>query len=136
MADFSERLANRVQLSSNALNTYVDAVERAFGTDVGYGQAVKFYEAEPIGPGRYSSPKVVRSERTVIAGSPDRAHISTSLVERQNLTMRRFTRFTNGFSKKVENMRAAVSLYFAHYNFVRVHRTLRVTPAMAAGFDR
>lgn len=137
MADLSDRLANRVQLSSDALSTYVDAVERAFGADVDYGQAVKFYEAEPIGPGRYSPPRVVRSERTVIAGSPDAAHISTSLIERQNLTMRmsmrRFTRLTNGFSKKVENMRAAVSLHFAHYNFVRVHRTLRVTPAMAAG---
>jgi IS1 family transposase len=137
MADLPDRLANRVQLSSDALSTYVDAVERAFGADVDYGQAVKFYEAEPIGPGRYSPPRVIRSERTVIAGNPDAAHISTSLIERQNLTMRmsmrRFTRLTNGFSKKVENMRAAVSLHFAHYNFVRVHRSLRVTPAMAAG---
>jgi IS1 family transposase len=137
MADLSERLANRVQLSSDALSTYVDAVERAFGADVDYGQAVKFYEAEPIGPGRYSPPRVVRSERTVINGNPDVGHISTSLIERQNLTMRmsmrRFTRLTNGFSKKVENMKAAVSLHFAHYNFVRLHRTLRVTPAMAAG---
>lgn len=137
MADLSERLANRVQLSSDALSTYVDAVERAFGADVDYGQAVKFYEAEPIGPGRYSPPRVVRSERTIIAGNPDVDHISTSLIERQNLTMRmsmrRFTRLTNGFSKKVENMKAAVSLHFAHYNFVRLHRTLRVTPAMAAG---
>jgi IS1 family transposase len=139
MQDLSDRLANRVQLSSDALNTYVDAVERAFGADVDYGQAVKFYEAEPIGPGRYSPPRVIRSERTIIAGSPDQAHISTSLVERQNLTMRmsmrRFTRLTNGFSKKVENMRAAVSLHFAHYNFVRLHKTLRVTPAMAAGVE-
>ncbi|MBS0193176.1 MAG: IS1 family transposase [Proteobacteria bacterium] len=137
MADLSDRLANRVQLSSDALTTYVDAVERAFGADVDYGQAVKFYEAEPIGPGRYSPPKVIRSERTVIAGDPDRAHISTSLIERQNLTMRmsmrRFTRLTNGFSKKIENMRAAVSLHFAHYNFVRLHRSIRMTPAMAAG---
>lgn len=136
MQDLSERLANRVQLSSDALNTYVDAVERAFGADVDYGQAVKFYEADP---GRYSPPRVIRSERAIIAGSPDQAHISTSLVERQNLTMRmsmrRFTRLTNGFSKKVENMRAAVSLHFAHYNFVRLHRTLRTTPAMAAGVD-
>ena len=136
MADLSERLANRVQLSSDALNSYVDAVEQAFGADVDYGQAVKFYEAEPIGPGRYSPPKVVRAERTVIAGSPDEAHISTSYIERQNLTMRmsmrRFTRLTNGFSKKVENHRAAVGLHFAHYNYVRMHRTLRMTPAMAA----
>ncbi|MDE2361187.1 MAG: hypothetical protein KGM42_00805 [Hyphomicrobiales bacterium] len=137
MTDLSERLANRVQISSDALNSYVDAVEQAFGADVDYGQAVKFYEAEPIGPGRYSPPKVVRSERTAIAGAPDRAHISTSMIERQNLTMRmsmrRFTRLTNGFSKKVENHRAAVGLHFAHYNFVRLHKTLRTTPAMAAG---
>lgn len=139
MTDLSERLANRVQISSDALNSYVDAVEQAFGADVDYGQAVKFYEAEPIGPGRYSPPKVVRAECTVIAGSPDRAHISTSLIERQNLTMRmsmrRFTRLTNGFSKKVENHRAAVGLHFAHYNFVRLHRTLRTTPTMAAGIE-
>lgn len=137
MLDLSERLANRVQLSSDALRTYIDAVEEAFGADVDYGQAVKFYEAEPIGPGRYSPPKVARQEKTVIAGNPDQRHISTSLVERQNLTMRmsmrRFTRLTNAFSKKVENLRAAVSLHFAHYNYVRVHKTLRVTPAMAAG---
>jgi hypothetical protein len=98
---------------------------------------VKFYEAEPVGRGRYSPPHVVGAERSVIVGNPDRAHISTSLIERQNLTMRmsmrRFTRLTNAFSKKVENLRAAVSLHFAHYNFVRVHRTLRVTPAMEAG---
>jgi IS1 family transposase len=137
MTDLNERLANRVQLSSDALAAYVDATERAFGADVDYGQAVKFYEAEPIGPGRYSPPKVVRAERKAIVGAPDRKHISTSIVERQNLTMRmsmrRFTRLTNGFSKKVENHRAAVALHFAHYNLVRLHSTLRVTPAMAAG---
>lgn len=136
MTDLSERLGNRVQLSSDALSTYVDAVERAFGADVDYGQEVKFYDAEPIRAGRYSPPKVVKAERVVIAGDPDQAHISTSLVERQNLTMRmsmrRFTRLTNAFSKKAENLAAAVSLHFAHYNFVRVHRTLRVTPAMEA----
>jgi hypothetical protein len=96
----------------------------------------KFYDAEPAGAGRYSPPTVVRAERTAIVGAPDRKHISTSIIERQNLTMRmsmrRFTRLTNGFSKKVENHRAAVALHFAHYNFVRLHRTLRATPAMAA----
>jgi IS1 family transposase len=136
ITDLSERLANRVQLSSDALSAYVEATERAFGADVDYGQVVKFYEAEPVGRGRYSPPHVVGAERSVIVGNPDQAHISTSLIERQNLTvrmsMRRFTRLTNAFSKKIENLRAAVSLHFAHYNFVRVHRTLRVTPAMEA----
>lgn len=139
MQDLSARMANRVQLSTDGLNTYVDAVERAFGADVDYGQAVKFYEAEPIGPGRYSPPRVVAQERSVIAGSPDHRHISTSIIERQNLTMRmsmrRFTRLTNGFSKKIENMQAAVALHFTHYNFVRMHKTLRMTPAMAANVE-
>lgn len=119
MRDLSMRLANRVQLSSDAMDAYADAVERSFGAEVDYGQAVKFYEAEPIGPGRYSPPKVVDMEKTAIAGNPDQRHISTSYIERQNLTMRmsirRFTRLTNGFSKKIENMKAAVSLHFAHY---------------------
>src|SRR3954463_16366955 len=101
-----------------------------------YGQIVKFYDAEPIGPGRYAPPRVTGVARTVIAGSPEQAHISTSHVERQNLTMRmsmrRFTRLTNGFSKKLENLQAAVALHFSHYNLVRTHRTTRVTPAMAA----
>lgn len=137
IADLNERLDNRIQLSTDGLAAYVEAVETVFGADVDYGQAVKFYDAEPAGAGRYSPPKVVRSERMAITGSPDRKHISTSIIERQNLTMRmsmrRFTRLTNGFSKKVENHRAAVALHFAHYNLVRLHRTLRVTPAMAAG---
>lgn len=137
MTDLSERLSNRVQISSDALRSYVDAVELAFGADVDYGQIVKFYDAEPIGPGRYAPPRVVGAEKTVIAGSPDQLHISTSFVERQNLTMRmsmrRFTRLTNAFSKKLENLQAAVALHFAHYNWVRLHKSLRVTPAMAAG---
>ncbi len=136
MADLSERLSNRVQISSDALRHYVEAVDRAFGIDVDYGQIVKFYDAEPIGPGRYAPPQVTGVERTVIVGRPDQNHISTSHIERQNLTMRmsmrRFTRLTNAFSKKFENLQAAVALHFAHYNFVRLHKTLRVTPAMAA----
>jgi IS1 family transposase len=139
MSDLSDRLLNRVQISSDSLSTYVDAVERAFGADVDYGQIVKFYDAEPIGAGRYAPPRVTGAARTVIAGSPDQKHISTSHVERQNLTMRmsmkRFARLTLGFSKKIENLRAAVHLHFAHYNLVRLHRTLRVTPAMAAGIE-
>ena len=155
MDDLSGRLDNRVQISSDALSSYVDAVERAFGADVDYGQVVKFYDAEPIGPGRYAPPRVVsqkfleagkkrlagdtgrQAKAEMVAGNPDRTHISTSLVERQNLTMRmsmrRFTRLTNAFSKKLENLEAAVALHFAHYNFVRLHKTLRCTPAMAAG---
>jgi IS1 family transposase len=139
MKDLSMRLADRVQLSTDGLAAYADAVERAFGADVDYGQEVKFYEADPT-PGRYSPPRVVNLERNAIAGNPDVAHISTSIIERQNLTMRmsmrRFTRLTNGFSKKIENMKAAVSLHFAHYNFVRMHKTLKCTPAMAAGVER
>ena len=137
LKDLEARLTNRVQLSSDALAAYVEAAEAAFGANVDYGQIVKSYEAEPIGPGRYSPPHVVSAERERIAGNPDPAHICTSHIERQNLTMRmsmrRFTRLTNAFSKKLENLKAAVSLHFAHYNFVRIHKTLRVTPAMESG---
>jgi len=135
--DLARRLVNRVQLSSDALSAYVEATEQAFGADVDYGQIVKFYEADPIGPGRYGPPRVTSAQRSAIMGEPDFTHISTSYIERQNLTMRmsmrRFTRLTNAFSKKVENLRAAVALHFAHYNFVRIYSSLRVTPAMAAG---
>lgn len=135
--DLSFRLDNRIQLSSDSLKAYLDVVQTSFGPDVDYGQIVKAYEAEPIGAGRYSPPHVVSAERKVILGNPKYSKISTSYVERQNLTMRmqmrRFTRLTNAFSKKLENLKAAVALHFAHYNFVRIHKTLRVTPAMEAG---
>ena len=135
--DLSGRLVNRVQLSSDALAAYVEASEQAFGSDVDYGQIVKSYEAEPLGPGRYSPPHVIGATRKPVLGEPAFAHISTSFVERQNLTMRmnirRLTRLTNAFSKKLENLQAAVAVHFAYYNFGRVHQTLRVTPAMEAG---
>lgn len=137
--DLSSRLENRIQLSSDMLKFYVTAVEESFGADVDYGQIVKSYEADYIGPGRYSPPQVVSAERSVLMGNPDPKHISTSYIERQNLTMRmsmrRFTRLTNAFSKKVENLKAAVSLHFCHYNFVRIHKTIKCTPAMEAKVD-
>jgi IS1 family transposase len=137
--DLASRLTNRVQLSTDSLPHYANAIDLAFGGNVDYAQIVKAYEAAPLGPGRYSPPKVVSTRLKPKIGNPDRAKISTSHVERQNLTMRmcmrRFTRLTNGFSKKLENMKAAVHLHFAYYNFVRVHQTLKVTPAMEAGLS-
>ena len=136
--DLSGRLANRVQLSSDSLIQYLEATEMAFGKDVDYGQIVKVFEhAEPIGAGRYSPPHVVATEKTVIRGNPDMALISTSHVERLNLSIRmasrRHTRLTNAFSKKMENLQASMAVFFVHYNFCRRHQTLRVTPAMQAG---
>ena len=134
MWDLASRLEGRVQISSDKLAAYTEAIEMQFGSDVDYGRIVKRYEVEPaIGPGRYSPPHVVSTEKDVVFGDPRINLISTSYVERQNLTvrmsMRRFTRLTNGFSKSVENLRAAVALHFAHYNYVRKHRTLGTTPA-------
>jgi len=131
------RLARRIQLTADGFGPYVEAVEHAWGANVDFAQLVKVYEAENPGPGRYSPPKVQEVVSTVINGNPDPARVCTSYVERQNLTIRmacrRFTRLTNAFSKKLDNLKAVLALHFAYYNFVRVHRTLRVTPAMAAG---
>ncbi len=138
ISDLASRLKNRVQLSSDALPAYIEAVEKAFGADVDYGQIVKAYEAVETSPQRrYSPHKLVSVHTNVITGDPLPPFISTSYVERLNLTtrhhMRRLTRLTIAFSKKLENFEAAVGLYFAYYNFVKNHRTLRCTPAMAAG---
>lgn len=138
-ADLRARVLNRPQISSDGFHAYPDAIERAFGVDVDYGQIVKQYRGEPpiTAARRYSPGMVVGIERSAVRGRPVRDRISTSLVERSNLTLRmqsrRFTRLTSGFSKKLENHRAAVSLFVAHYNLCRVHETIRCTPAMALG---
>jgi hypothetical protein len=135
--DLASRLDNRVQLSSDAFENYVEAIWWAFAGKVDYGQVVKSYEAEPIGPGRYAPPKVTGIERSGVIGAPTPALISTSLVERQNLSMRtamrRLTRLSLGFSKKLENHEAATALHIANYNFCRTHRTINTTPCVAAG---
>lgn len=137
IGDLSSRLTNKVQLSADMLQLYVEAVEGHFGANVDFGQIVKSYEAEPIGAGRYSPPHVSAVTKKGVIGNPNFQDISTSYVERQNLTMRmamrRFTRLTNAFSKKLENLKAAVGLHFVHYNFARIHNTIKVTPAMEAG---
>jgi IS1 family transposase len=139
VSDVAARLRNRVQLSTDGLRLYVEAVNAAFGDDVDYAQVVKTYETDFAGEGRYSPPKIASTEKTPIVWAPIAEYVSTSYVERSNLSMRmgmrRFTRLTNAFSKKLENHVAAVALFVAHYNFVRRHTTLRTTPAMAAGVE-
>jgi IS1 family transposase len=138
MQDVASRLANRVQLTTDGYKVYLDAVEDTFGTEIDYAQLVKIYGTEQlVGETRYSPPKCLGARSTVINGSPDEQHINTSYVERANLTLRlmnrRFTRLTLGFSKKIENHVHALALYAFHYNFCKIHKTLRCTPAMEAG---
>lgn len=135
MCDIKSRMANRIQLTTDQLSIYLKAVDRAFGVDVDYAMLQKIYAGGQ--DGRYSPAECIGCKKVEVTGSPDPEHISTSYVERSNLSMRmsirRFTRLTNAFSRKVENHSAAVALYFFWYNFGRVHQTLRVTPAMEAG---
>jgi IS1 family transposase len=138
MRDLTDRLAHRVQLTSDGHRSYLVAVDATFGDDIDFAQLVKLYGAGPEKTERrYSPPEFVSCRAVVRKGAPDPAHISTSYVERQNLTMRmsmrRFTRLTNAHSKKLNNHRHAISLYFTLYNWTRIHSTLRITPAMAAG---
>lgn len=137
IADLSTRLANRVQLTSDGHRPYLQAVEHVFGKEIDYAVLQKIYGQSDEGEKRYSPPECIGCETNVVEGNPDPKHISTSFVERNNLTMRmhmrRFTRLTNAFSKKVENHAHAVALHFMYYNFVKIHKAHRTTPAMAAG---
>ena len=138
ISDLADRLLGTPQITTDGLRVYVSAIKQAFGDLVDYAQLVKIYGApEPGTAARYSPSRIIGAEMLRISGEPDPAQVCTSHVERQNLSMRmgmrRFTRLTNAFSKKVENHEAAIAVYFMHYNYCQIHQTLRVTPAMAAG---
>jgi len=139
VSDLAGRLADRIQLTSDGLSVYLNAVERAFHGDVDYAQLVKIYGDASEGQKRYSPAECIGCERKGVTGNPDPEYVSTSYIERANLSlrmgMRRFTRLTNGFSKKIENHAASVALFLMYYNFARVHQSLRCSPAMAAGMD-
>lgn len=137
MQDLAKRLAHRVQLTTDGHRAYLSAVESNFGSEIDYAMLVKLYGSDASDDTRYSPAECIGCREVVVSGSPDPQHISTSFIERQNLTMRmgmrRFTRLTNGFSKKLDNHIASIAIHYMHYNFCRVHQTLRVTPAMEAG---
>ncbi len=143
MDDLASRMANRIQVTTDALAAYPDAIERGFGSEIDYGQIVKTYSLTNLNKdaaSRYSPVEVVKVERTIVSGMPDVSRITTSHVESQNLTLRmhcrRLTRLTNAFSKKFDNFQAAVALNFAYYNFCKIHGSLRMTPSMAAGVEK
>ncbi|HKF52552.1 MAG TPA: IS1 family transposase [Candidatus Acidoferrales bacterium] len=139
MKDLESRLATRPQLTTDGFRPYVNAVDDTFGTQVDYAMLIKMYSGDESTRERYSPSEIVETRTVPVMGNPKPQYISTSHIERQNLTvrmqLRRFTRLTNAFSKKLENLKAALALYFAWYNFCRIHSTLRVTPAMAAGIS-
>jgi IS1 family transposase len=137
IGDLASRLSNRVQLTNDGHKPYLEAVEASFGADIDYAQLIKIYGDAGVPSGRYSPAPCMGAKKERVEGNPDPKHISTSYAERANLSIRmgarRFTRLTNAFSKKAENHAYAVAIYFMHYNFVRIHQTLRCSPAMAAG---